>query len=114
LQKIRFGEAVNYDINIDAEKLSRFVPPLALQTVLENCFKHNRASVNSQLKISIYDEDNFIIIVNNLQKKNGRGDSKGIGLNNLKKRYALLGKFEPEFSVTENEYIAKIPLIESE
>lgn len=114
LQKIRFGEAVNYDINIDAEKLSRFVPPLALQTVLENCFKHNRASVNSQLKISIYDEDNFIIIVNNLQKKNGRGDSKGIGLNNLKKRYALLGKFELEFSVTENEYIAKIPLIESE
>lgn len=114
LQKIRFGEAMSYEINIYAEKLSRFVPPLALQTLLENCFKHNRSAEGSPLRIKIYDEENFIFVVNNLQMKNNRADSKGIGLNNLKKRYALLSKVEPEFSVTENEYIAKIPLIESE
>ncbi len=113
LQKIRFGDAMSYDINIDAKKLNSFVPPLALQTLLENCFKHNRASEDSPLRIKIYDEENYIVIVNNLQKKNSR-DSKKVGLNNLKKRYLLLSKVEPKFSITENEYIAKIPLIKSE
>lgn len=113
LQKIRFGDAMSYDLNIDAEKLNRFVLPLALQTLLENCFKHNRASEDSPLRIKIYDKGNYIFVGNNLQVKNSR-DSKKVGLNNLRKRYELLGNVEPEFNVTENEYIAKIPLIESE
>ena len=114
LQNIRFRDAMSYDINIDAEKLNKFVPPLALQTLLENCFKHNRASEDFPLRIKIFNEENYIVVVNNLQRKNREGDSKRVGLNNLKKRYALLSKVEPEFNVTENEYIAKIPLIESE
>jgi hypothetical protein len=41
-------------------------------------------------------------------------DSKGVGLNNLNKRYELLGEELPQYSVTEKEYIAKIPLIKAE
>ncbi|MDZ7764488.1 MAG: histidine kinase [Melioribacteraceae bacterium] len=63
LQKIRFDDAMMYDVNIDAEKLNRLVPPLALQTLLENCFKHNRASEDSPLRIKIYDDKNYIVVV---------------------------------------------------
>jgi len=111
LQKNRFDSAVITEINVDASKLSFLVPPLAVQTLLENAFKHNRASEESPLYIKIYCEENDLIVVNNLQPKIKGADSKGLGLNNLSKRYELLGEDLPQFSITEKEYIAKIPLI---
>ncbi len=114
LQKIRFENAVKTEINVDASMLTYFVPPLAVQTLLENSFKHNRSSANNPLNIKIYNEDGRLIITNNLQPKVVQSDSKGVGLNNLNKRYELLGDKLPQFSVTEKEYIAKIPLIKPE
>lgn len=114
LQKIRFDNAVDMEINVDASKLNYLVPPLAVQTLLENVFKHNKASEDNPLKIKIYNEDNMLVVVNNLQPKIKGADSKGVGLNNLNKRYDLLGEKLPQFYVTEKEYIAKIPLIKPE
>lgn len=114
LQKIRFDNAVDMEINVDASKLKYLVPPLAVQTLLENVFKHNKASEDNPLKIKIYNEDNMLVVVNNLQPKIKGADSKGVGLNNLNKRYELLGEKLPQFFLTEKEYIAKIPLIKPE
>lgn len=114
LQKIRFDNAVDIEINVDASKLNYLVPPLAVQTLLENAFKHNKASVENPLKIKIYSENDSLIIINNLQPKIKGADSKGVGLNNLNKRYELLGEKLPQYSVSEKEYIAKIPLIKQE
>lgn len=114
LQKIRFDNAVDMEINVDASKLTYLVPPLAVQTLLENAFKHNKASVDNPLKIKIYNDDDMLIVINNLQPKIKGADSKGVGLNNLSKRYELLGEILPQYSVTEKEYIAKIPLIKPE
>lgn len=114
LQKIRFDNAVDVEINVDASKLSYLVPSLAVQTLLENAFKHNKASVESPLRIKIYNEDIWLVVVNNLQPKIKGADSKGVGLNNLNKRYELLGEKLPQYSVTENEYVAKIPFIKPE
>jgi sensor histidine kinase YesM len=111
LQKIRFDNAVDMDINVDASKLNYFVPPLAVQTLLENAFKHNKATTDNPLKIKIYNENDILLVVNNLQPKIKSTDSKGIGLNNLRKRYELLGSQLSQFTVTEKEYVAKIPLI---
>ncbi len=114
LQNIRFENAVCIDINVDASRLNYFVPPLAVQTLLENIFKHNKISSESPLKIKLYNDDDALLIVNNLQPKIKAGDSKGVGLNNLKKRYELLGFNEAQFSITNNEYVAKIPLIKND
>lgn len=111
LQSIRFGNAVKYEVNIDANKLCYLVPPLSLQTLLENCFKHNIASEDSQLEIQIYNEGDSVIVVNNLNPKTAQVESKKIGLSNLQKRYALFGVAQPEFIYKENEYVAKIPLL---
>ena len=114
LQKIRFDNAVDMEINVDASKLNYLVPPLAVQTLLENAFKHNKATTESPLKIKIHNENDSLVVINNLQPKIKGADSKGVGLSNLKKRYELLGEKLPQFSVTEKEYIAKIPLIKPE
>lgn len=114
LQKIRFGNAVDMKINVDASKLRYLVPPLAIQTLLENAFKHNKASDENPLNIKIINENNYLVIVNNLQLKIKVSDSKGVGLTNLTKRYELLGEERPQFSVSEKDYIARIPLIKPE
>lgn len=111
LQKIRFDNAVDMEINVDASKLNYLVPPLAVQTLLENAFKHNKTTTDSPLKIEIHNENDSLVVINNLQPKIKGVDSKGVGLSNLRKRYELLGEKLPQFSVTEKEYIAKIPLI---
>ncbi|HSL87725.1 MAG TPA: histidine kinase, partial [Ignavibacteriaceae bacterium] len=114
LQKIRFDNAVDMEINVDASKLNYLVPPLAVQTMLENAFKHNKAAAESPLFIKIYNENDWLVVVNNLQPKIITADSKGVGLSNLNKRYELLGEKLPQYSVTEKQYIAKIPLIKAE
>ncbi|MBS4035388.1 MAG: histidine kinase [Ignavibacterium sp.] len=114
LQKIRFDNAVDMEIKVDASKLNYLVPPLAVQTLLENAFKHNKATADSPLKIKIHNENDLLVVINNHQPKIKGADSKGVGLNNLNKRYELLGEILPQYSVTEKEYVAKIPLIKPE
>ncbi len=114
LNKIRFGVNLLFETDIDAENLSKFIPPLTLQSLVENAIKHNIISENKPLTIKITNEKEMLIVTNNLQSRSEKIISTGIGLNNLKERYFLLGNKAPEFGIINNEYIAKIPLIEKE
>ncbi|HBZ26210.1 MAG TPA: hypothetical protein DEO54_08235 [Rikenellaceae bacterium] len=113
LQQIRYGKNLTYSVNIPSEKLSLHLPPLSLQTLLENAIKHNIVNEDKPLHIDIYSEGDYLFVRNNLQPKVS-GKSTGVGLKNLTKRYALICEQSPVFSVTDNYYIAKIPLIHSE
>lgn len=67
------------------------IPTLALQSVVENCFKHNIMSSKMPLKITIRTTDDaYVEVLNNLQPKLSPQDTSGLGLNLLKKRYELL------------------------
>ena len=111
LQKIRFDNSIISEINVDASKLNYFVPPLAVQTLIENALKHNRASEETPLTLKIYIENNFLVVSNNLRPKFNQPHSSGVGLSNLQKRYAVISNLVPEFIITDKEYLAKIPLI---
>ena len=114
LQQIRYGKDLSYSINIPADLLDLFLPPLSLQVVLENATKHNIVNETKPLYIEIYNEGLFLIIKNNIQPKISKGVSTGLGLKNLVKRYALISDKEPEFIVKTNHYIASLPLIKPE
>ena len=114
LQKIRFGDAINIDIQIESEYLNDFIPPLSLQLLVENAFKHNEASEDAPLHVKIFIENSNIVVMNNLQMKRIRPESSGIGLKNLQARYNQVCDTMPEFYATEKQYIAKIPLIKDE
>ncbi len=91
VMKSRNEEAVSVTFDID-ESINQFhLPTLALQVVVENCFKHNSMTTRNPLKIEIYStEDDFIVVKNNIQPKMGEKDSSGLGLDMLRKRYELL------------------------
>jgi hypothetical protein len=111
LQEIRFSGAVQVTIGVSADLLDYLVPPLALQVVLENAFKHNRASEESPLLIKICTEGARIVVTNNLQPRLQHTASPGVGLENLKKRYEYVSREMPRFMISGSEYVATLPLL---
>ncbi len=114
LQEIRFENAVDIVIEIEADKLEYLVPPLSLQTLLENAFKHNIASPANPLTIRIFTKEKYLTVKNKYLPRETGFYSKGIGLDNLKKRYLLICGEEPQFSLNGQEFLAVIPLVTPE
>jgi two-component system LytT family sensor kinase len=91
LMKSRNEDAISISLAIDEALLPFHLPTLALQTVLENCFKHNSMTSKKPLYIEIKNTDaDYITVTNNIQPKIGDNDASGYGLESLRKRYELL------------------------
>ncbi|MBX2966174.1 MAG: histidine kinase [Cyclobacteriaceae bacterium] len=111
LQKIRFGDNLNIDIQLNGVKT--FFPPLVLQMLIENAIKHNVISTDMPLTIRIYAEKEYVIIENNLQKKKVlTEESVGIGLSNIKSRYEFLTGKETKVEEMDEVFRVKLPVIE--
>lgn len=93
MQKVRFGNALNFKIDI-AETLQQQgkVPVYSLQSLAENAIKHNILTKEKPLLIEMTanENNNWILIKNNLQPKQTIEGSNGVGLSNLSERYRLL------------------------
>ncbi|WP_316931328.1 sensor histidine kinase [Chryseobacterium sp. P1-3] len=92
LLKTRFEDSVDFVFEIRQEDLRRYVVPLSLQLLLENCIKHNFATSSKPLIIRIFSENDTLCIENNLQVREQIKESSGIGLANIVQRYSLLTK----------------------
>lgn len=114
LEKIRYGENLKVNINIKADKMNDFVPPFALQILIENAIKHNVISTENPLTICISEESNYVVVKNNLQPRNQKLKSTRVGLDNLTKRYQMICDKNPDFQVNGAFYIARIPIISEE
>ena len=114
LMKMRHGEGLNCDIKLNSHITSMYIVPLSLQILAENVFKHNIISSSKPITIKIYDEAGFIIMENDIIKKDTHGNSTGKGLENLRKRYSFISEEKTVFLVHNNKFIAKIPVIDAE
>lgn len=113
LQQMRYGENLTYSVEIPSGKLDSYLPPLSLQVLIENAIKHNIVNEAKPLHIEIYTENSVLVVKNPIQPKIS-GTSTGVGLKNLQKRYALITQLEPVLTVLNNQYIAKLPLLDPE
>lgn len=111
LQQIRYGKHLKFEVEIPSRYLKMFLPPLSLQVVLENAIKHNLVSSSQPLIIRIAAGDNRLLVANNLQTRISATATTGLGQQNLRKRYALIGKEEPKFTVGAENYQVILPLI---
>lgn len=112
LLKTRFGDNIKVTIDIPCEKLDKKIVPLSLQILMENAIKHNIVSSNRPLLINIFTENGSLVMDNNLQMKNQISESTGIGLDNIRNRYKLLGDKEVKVTETGTNFKVSIPLIE--
>jgi len=90
LQKVRFGEALQFAVTIPEEIKSGFVPVFSLQQLIENAIKHNSLTVNSPLFIKMEYNSGRVIVSNNVKVKDVTEESTGLGLRNLAERYKII------------------------
>ncbi len=112
LLNIRFENKMKFEINIPENKLNANIVPLAVQLIVENTIKHNTLSVKSPLVIRIFvDNNNYLVIDNNLQKRERTIDSTGVGIDNIKSRYAFFTEKPAFFGIVDNKFVSRIPLL---
>jgi sensor histidine kinase YesM len=112
LYKIRYGEAINLQVDIDKIFYKQGIPPLTLQLLIENAVKHNTVSNKEPLQIHIFTNDNNAITVqNNVNVKSLEEPSSKMGLKNIEERYGLLSNQLPEITHTSTSFKVKVPLL---
>ena len=111
LLKMRFEDSISYDVPVDYDNLEARVVPLSLQLLLENTIKHNVVSEQKPLQIKIYVNDNYLIVENNLQKKEVLQDRRGVGLQNIIERYKLLSERKVVIEESESYFRVMIPIL---
>jgi LytS/YehU family sensor histidine kinase len=112
LQQIRFENRLNIQVNVRNQ--NKFVTPLALQMLIENAIKHNIISSDDPLTVQLYDEDGYVVVENNLQRKLVLAEpSAGVGLENIVKRYELLTDKKVQVIDGPEKFIVKLPLLDS-
>lgn len=111
LLKTRFEDSVNFIFDVKEDYLRKFVVPLSLQLLLENCIKHNLATSSKPLLIRIFTEGDTLCIENNLQIREQIKESAGIGLANIVQRYSLLTKKNVFIEKSEDYFKVKLPIL---
>lgn len=108
----RFDDKLIIDVDIPNIVLDSQIPPMVLQTLIENAIKHNEVSKASPLEIKVYAKNQHIVVKNKLQPKSNDQESFGLGIPNLMKRYQLITGQEIIIRQTETEFIVELPIIE--
>ena len=115
MQKIRYGSALQFSIDIPDEIYSSgYVPVFSLQLLSENAIKHNSLTDESPLHIKIIYEEERITVSNNLQPKLSTETSPGMGLTNLAERYKILSGDEIIIRTSDNQFSVSIKIIGNE
>jgi LytS/YehU family sensor histidine kinase len=102
LEHIRFEDRLRVEYDIDEDTLDQPVPPMMLQTLVENAIKHG---ISKQVDggliriISDFRGDHHELIVQNTGKLNGQGNSEGFGLTSTNNRLKILFGSKAAFEI---------------
>lgn len=111
LLKMRFENSITFELPENIELEEAKVVPLSLQLLLENTIKHNVVSENKPLHIKIYFKNNYLVVENNLQKKEVLQDRKGVGLQNIVSRYAILSERKVLIHENNDSFAVYLPIL---
>lgn len=111
LLKMRFENSLFYELPEDVPNLDAKVVPLSLQLLLENTVKHNVVSERKPLYIRIKVVGDNLVIENDLQKKEVLNDRKGVGLQNIINRYAILTQRKVQIIESEKQFSVSLPIL---
>jgi len=113
LLKTRFHQKLEITNTLDKSVMNQFILPLSLQILIENAVKHNITSAKKPLRIKIYNQENFVVIENNLQRKDQNYGSTKLGLANIKSRYQLLINRNIVIEESKESFKVKLPIIKN-
>ena len=112
LEKRRHKESILMSTDIDDFYLSKYIPPMSLQLLIENAIKHNTFSLNDPLEISIRARNDYLNIQNPYKPKETTYNSTKTGLENLMNTYKLLTEKKIIKEQTAAYFSVTIPLLD--
>ncbi|MFD1292479.1 2TM domain-containing protein [Lutibacter holmesii] len=111
LLKMRFEDAVTFEIPEKASNPELKIIPLSLQLLLENTIKHNVVSEEHPLTVKIYEENGYLMITNNYNPKTIVEKGTKVGLKNIVDRYDLITLKKVFVDKIGQEFTVKLPLL---
>ena len=93
LEKLRFEERLQWEVKVDSSLQSYYIPPMLLQTIVENGIKHGISNLIEGGTIEVTSkefDDSFQICVINQGQYNPNSDTSGLGLNNSRERLSVI------------------------
>ena len=112
LLRTRFEDGIQLVIDLSEKDQMSCIAPLTLQILIENAAKHNIVSKSNPIVIHITLEENYIVVTNNIRKKNSSIETTKTGLANIVSKYKLLGAREVEILERTTDFTVKIPVLE--
>ncbi|MEO1518445.1 MAG: sensor histidine kinase [Bacteroidota bacterium] len=112
LEKIRYGDRLDISFEVEGQIENKVIAPLLLISFIENAFKHGPAKneANSWVRINLWITDKELSFkIENSKAKQPPEDSNtiatksGIGLNNTRKRLALIYPGQHELSIDNDQ-----------
>ncbi len=111
LLAVRFEDSIVFTSPAKLENPQAKVVPLSLQLLLENAVKHNQVMPSKKLYITIAEENGNLVVTNNSQPKQVLKESTGVGLRNIRDRYALLTNRPVIINENRKEFSIAIPIL---
>lgn len=111
LLKMRFEGSLFYELPQKNSETDAKVVPLSLQLLLENTIKHNVVSPQRPLHIRIFESNGYLVVENDLQKKEVLQDRRGVGLQNIVSRYGILTSRKVVVEETDRHFRVKLPIL---
>lgn len=111
----RYGAAYQCQIDLPPASVSGYlIPPLTLQTLLENAVKHNRIDLEHPMKVRIWEEKGQLIMENPIHPRKDQPPSHGVGLENLRQRYLILSNQTIEIQEQEDRFRVILPPLKAQ
>lgn len=94
LESERYGDRLDISMNFDGDIAERKIAPMLFQPFIENAFKHGTSeqlgNVWISIDLSLQDNQLLFRVINSRQPDAPDATGQGLGINNVRKRLALL------------------------
>jgi two-component system, LytTR family, sensor kinase len=102
LEQMRFEERLKVEMDIDNDTLGQPVPPMMLQTLVENSIKHGISKlVNGGVVriVAVFTDNHLELLVQNTGQLNGNMNGEGFGIKSTQDRLNLMYQGKAVFNI---------------
>ena len=111
LEKRRFGDRIALRTEVPPAALDAQVPPLTVQLLVENALKHNRATDQEPLVVTIASDGDTLTVSNPYRPRDQAAKSTGFGIGSITQRFTAITPRPVSIGREKDNFVARIPLI---
>jgi LytS/YehU family sensor histidine kinase len=113
LERLRFDYPLNIDIRLEGDADSKEIPPYLLIPFVENAFKHGDfkdAAYPLRINLSVGKNEIVFRVENKISFKN-KDMAGGVGLNNIRRRLALVYPGKHSLEIESDDTVFRSTLV---